>query len=133
VFPIYIDGVINSLNILEEAYLVVINVLNLVEYVSFSFINAQFAPFYPVGQFFTFLTVGPFFGALHFFSASYVSTVTFSLVHNVYFLSTIFCVWLLFLFVVLIPLSDARDISPYFVFSFFSTFFFLFLLLSSFL
>jgi hypothetical protein len=77
VFPLYIEGIIISLNLLGEASLVVINALKLVEYASFSFINSQFVPFFPNGHFFLFRPLAPFPVRCTFFGASYISAMTF--------------------------------------------------------
>jgi hypothetical protein len=46
-FPLYIEGVIISMNLLRESSLDVINALNLVEYASFNSINAPIRAFFP--------------------------------------------------------------------------------------
>jgi hypothetical protein len=136
VFSLYIEGIINSLNLLGEASLVVINALNLVEYASFSFINSQFMPFYPDDHGFFFSDRWPLFWCATLFRCIVHFFVNFSLVHGVFFLSTICCM-VTFSFVLLIPLSVVHDISPVFCifflfyfflpFSPFSTFVFLFM------
>jgi hypothetical protein len=119
----YIWGVISALNLLGDTCFMVINVLNLVEHASCSFINSQFVPFYLNDRFFLFRPLALFLVRCNFSVHHTFLVVNFTLVHCVFILSTICCTRSLFLFVAPISLSVAHDISQYFVFSFFVYFF----------
>jgi hypothetical protein len=62
-FSVIYRGVINAVNILEDASFCVINFLNILRHALLNFINARFMPSFSNDQFFSFLTIGTFSGA----------------------------------------------------------------------
>jgi hypothetical protein len=140
VFPLYIEGAINVGKILREDSMVVINAMNLFEYITFNFINANSWCLFSVTVIFHFSNCWSLFWCVDFYKCVMHFLCYFSLVHNVFiFVTHMLCTYI-FPFFAPSPLF-LRTIFPsnfcifyFFIsFSFFFSFLFLFFIFLSYL